>query len=250
MHRIILPTIFPSLFLFGEDLMNVFKSAVLAAALILGGAAASAATFTTNTYDNGWYRNDGIHGPTNTNIITGVSGSFSFRSFFAFNLASAVGQTVTSAKISFFGANGSFVSPLGTETLGLFDVGTSAASIVNGTAGTAGYSDLGSGNSYGTHIYSAPSGTLMQAFSVSLTSAALTDINSLLSGSNYDFLIGSHLLTVGSTAERLWSGSGFLPAASLTLETTPPVPLPAGLPLLLAGLGAFGIAARRKRKAA
>ncbi len=39
------------------------------------------------------------------------------------------------------------------------------------------------------------------------------------------------------------------PFITVTIREVAPVPLPAGMPLLLAGLGAFGIAAKRKRKA-
>lgn len=46
-------------------------------------------------------------------------------------------------------------------------------------------------------------------------------------------------------AERHTTQSNFAITTSLALETTP-VPLPAGLPLLLAGLGAFGILRKRR----
>lgn len=47
-------------------------------------------------------------------------------------------------------------------------------------------------------------------------------------------------------AERHTTQSNFAITTSLALETTP-VPLPAGLPLLLAGLGAFGVLRKRQR---
>ena len=44
--------------------------------------------------------------------------------------------------------------------------------------------------------------------------------------------------------------SGTLADATYDFEAVTPVPVPAALPLLLAGLGGLGLAARRKRKAA
>lgn len=61
-------------------------------------------------------------------------------------------------------------------------------------------------------------------------------------GANFSFLN-----VVGSASE----GSGVYDGTSRSLEFTQvaPVPLPAGLPLLLVGLGSFGILSRRRKAA-
>ena len=58
---------------------------------------------------------------------------------------------------------------------------------------------------------------------------------------NLDFLLGRPQ-AVGGTVQ---SANGLL--ASISITEVAPVPLPAGLPLLLAGLGALGIAGRRRK---
>jgi hypothetical protein len=80
------------------------------------------------------------------------------------------------------------------------------------------------------------------------------------------FSVGTTSITSGSGAFTTVSPTGFTNITSLvftrtagitridnivlTYEDVTPVPVPAALPLLLAGIGGLGLMARRKRKAA
>lgn len=209
---------------------------------------AEAATF--NSYDNGWYRSDGYHDPTNDNIYTGLTFSFGFHTFFAFDLSGAAGQTAVSAQLV-IPANGYYYSSSGGSTYEVFDYIGSIPNLLDGTAGIAGFNDLRSGNSYGQTTISGVSTTdPMPEVAVTLNAAALADINALLAGSAFDFAIGGACTscTVGSV---LWSSSEGVNAGQLILEFGTPsaVPLPGALPLFASGLvGGFGYLRWRSRK--
>lgn len=81
------------------------------------------------------------------------------------------------------------------------------------------------------------------AFAPGTGTAATETTDVIASLANLDFLIGRDQ-AVGGTVQ---SASGLL--ASITITEVAAVPLPAGLPLLLAGLGAFGLV-RSPRNAA
>jgi hypothetical protein len=66
----------------------------------------------------------------------------------------------------------------------------------------------------------------------------------------HSFSVATGLLTGNDTVSLVYqssAGEGFaIDYAKLTVETAPPIPLPAGLPLLATGLLAFGLLRRRK----
>ena len=228
--------------------MSLQSILVVAAAVLSVASATHAATFTASSFDNGWY-NGASHSPLNTNVITGYLNKSEYRSFYAFDLAAALGQTVTSATMTFTPNNGSYSSRDRTETVGLFDVSTPVASLLGGTAGASGFTDLGTGNSYGSSVYARSQNETMRAFSIVLTGAALTDMTALLKGSTSQFVIGAALQSLsGQRDQFLWGSSFSTPAASLTFEAIPAaVPLPAAFPLLLLAIGGLGLAARRRK---
>ena len=99
-------------------------------AVILCLSAGSALAVTINSTDEGWYRNDGVHFPTNTNIIDGFIGNFQqHHNFFTFNLASLAGQSVTAVSLTIFADNGFYVSADPQETFQTFDYTGSIAFI-------------------------------------------------------------------------------------------------------------------------
>ncbi len=85
----------------------------------------------------------------------------------------------------------------------------------------------------------------------SSTSAAITAIgDSFVVGTSGTFVVpnfANAFLFLGENDGVFSDNSG---AYSVSITYTTPVPLPAGMPLILAGLGAFGFIARRKRKSA
>lgn len=68
------------------------------------------------------------------------------------------------------------------------------------------------------------------------TSVSFTESVSLMAGDTVDFV-------VGRGADNSFNFDGTILAATIS---TPPVPLPAGLPLLAAGLGGFALVRRKK----
>ncbi|SDX05413.1 VPLPA-CTERM protein sorting domain-containing protein [Albimonas donghaensis] len=228
-------------------------AALTAAALTMASTAASALTLA--SIDNGWIDGTGYAGSSNTNIFTSADGD-GFRSYYAFDL-SGVTETVTGATLSFaFGSSegltgtGRYESPDPSETVNFHAVTTDLTALYAGTAGVAGYADLGDGALYGSATVFAKDMDPMPAVSVALTPAALTDVNAARGGG---FAIGGTLAVAGGTIEgAIWSSSanGQTGLASLELSfgaPASPVPAPAAAPLLAAGLGALAFARRRRR---
>ena len=218
---------------------------------LLSPASANAAIFTVNSFDNGSYAFNGLHSPSNTNIFVGNAGN----NWLAFNVSPAAGATITGATLRFFGGNGNYVSPDVSETYGLFDYLGNINSLLNGTGGVSTFNDLGSGTSYGQATVNGPSGISMPDFSVSLSLAAVAAISAAANSADSRFVIGGTILTLanlGNVTEALFVTSSALPAAALTIETSPSaVPLPAALPLFATGLAGLGLLGwRRKRRAA
>lgn len=229
------------------------------------GVPVQAASFSISAFDQGWYSNDGQHTPSNLNVLVGKCASCAvpgpLNNFFAFNLLAVAGQSITSASIEFFGDNlQRYFSPDASETFALFDYSNSAASINSlllGTAGVAGHSDLGSGSSYGQAIISGTFNAPMPTFSIVLNAAALADLNAVSHSSDLRFVAGGSLTSLSGLFrdEGLFAGAPTFPAARLIIETTDVSAVPgpvvgAGLPSLVMALGGFLAWRRRKALAA
>lgn len=153
-------------------------------------------TFDVNTFDRGWYEDDGIHDPDNLNYISCSGGDSALtcepvrNNFFAFRLGSQFTGDILSATLNLFNP----ISPpaigdgvLGTGIYTLWDVVSDTNSILGGTAGLPGFNDLASGASYGSYAFSsADNGTTIV---IDLNGTALTAIADAEAGPSL-FLIG------------------------------------------------------------
>ena len=207
----------------------------------------AAAPVTLDAIDSGFYNASGLHLQTNENFLTGVFLGVEDRSFLLFDLSSISG-TIVSAQLRLFNPEVSaflhgYVSPDPTETLTIHDVTTPAASVRDGSAGVAGFGDLGSGTLYGSQTVSAADNG--QIVEIALNAAALADLNAAAG----QFVFGGALGTLGAGNRYVF---GFTTAAFVADHTrqlvldVQPVPEPSALGLLV--VGAVVIAARRRQR--
>jgi hypothetical protein len=243
--------------------MHFFKSALAVSAFVTATALAfvtGAGAVTFNSTDNGQYSNAGSHAPGNTGILAGDIGVSQHRNWFLFDLSTAAGSTVVSAELRVSTATGSYLTNPGTTSLtyAVNDYTGSTAALAAGTAGVAGYTDLGNG-AYGQTVLNIPSsgpGTMLSTtfpattLTVTLNASAIADLNALLAGAVFNFAVGGACSTCGSN-ESLWRSQNGVPTGFLDLEFAPvagQVPLPAALPLFAGGLGAMALLARRRKQ--
>lgn len=224
---------------------------------MLATSAAQATTVTINSFDNGWYRSNGEHGDNNSNIIDRPINN----NFFAFDLTGVSLPSITSAVLTIFAGNGSYLTGDASETMNFYDVSTDIDSLLAGTGGVAAFNDLGSGTLYGAATVQTPQsrGTMPQVTST-LTTSAVAALVGALNGTDKRFVVGGNSPTLSGN-QYLWGFSGGIPAAALTLTytapqpnpnptpTPAPVPLPAAGWMLLAGLGGLAFVSRRRNSA-
>lgn len=221
--------------------------AILALPIICG--AASAATISVSSYDNGTYSQSGYHSSKFTNIVT--SESYGYRSFLAFDLSEVNLSNITNATLTFAEGNGRYsVDDKSILAVNFFDVSTDIGSLLSSsstysTEGIGTYQDLGSGTQYGTTtVQTTSSFALMPEVVASLNSSAITDIASALMADGL-FAIGSTASSSSNAYFYLWNGFISISAGAATLTLTgdpvPAIPLPASGMLLLTGLGGLGV---------
>jgi hypothetical protein len=213
---------------------------IIAALSVAASASGAGATTVISSFGSGYYQNTGgTPSPGSTNIIEDSTRN----NYFAFDL-SGVSGTVTSAKLTIFGGNGSFsfnTTTPATVTYSIYDVSTGIGALTGHTAGAAAFTDLGSGSVFGSTSFAVTStfGSMPQ-FEIDL-SGGLDAINAALGGL---FALGGGS-NLASNQGFLWISSIRDPAAQLTLETTP---IPAALPLFATVFGGGGLVAWRRRR--
>lgn len=241
------------------------RSLIMAAAGLVAFGSAQANVL--NSADNGWYDDTGFHNPDNTNIFTGwISNGEQneVRSFFVFDI-SALNAPVSSASFMTpastnsgcpgrLSSTGCYESTDGAELIAFYGVDTPIQDLIDGVGGVSAYDDLGGGTRYGSDLVSAGFFDPMPEVGFSFQQTALNDLNAAIANNDQFFAIGAVLVELarGPNTEGIWSFSDAtnFSAGRLMFETVEaPVPVPAALPLMAAGLGALGAAARRRRKA-
>jgi len=217
---------------------------------VIGAGAANAGPI--QNFDSGWYQNNGFTaGVANINVgSSNLSGAI-YNNYLAFSLANLANQNITSATLTFYGGNGVNTSST-SETLGLFDYKGSINALLSDQFSTSVFTDLGNGNSYGTATV-AP-GAISQ-FTITLSAAAIADLNIAAHSQDTRFVIGGSLQSVSGpfANEQLFAIFGpqtaLSPAAELNLVTSP-VPEPSTWAMMILGFGAVGAVCRRKRTGA
>jgi hypothetical protein len=233
--------------------MHFLKAGALGCAVLLSvmGGVASAATI--QNFDSGWYTDSGFTaGVTNVNVGSSNLSGAVYHNWLAFDVTGLAGQNITAATLTFYGGNGSNTSTT-SETFGLFDYTGNISALISNSQNNVGiFNDLGNGNSYGTTtVASGP----MQQFSVTLSQAAIADLNAAAnSQSDTRFVVGGSLLSISGpfANEQLFAIFGpqtaLAPAAMLNLETVGAVPEPSTWAMMILGFGGVGFMAYRRRR--
>ena len=221
---------------------QVVMAAAVAALSALGATASSAATVVLQTTADGSVSNGGNNGTEAFTNFTGITGQhyssiYYSHAIFEFDLTGiADDSTILSAAFGFTLATSSstFYSPIEF---------TVDAYLGNGVVDVADFDALGS-----TVITSSVVSGLAAGTTLSFDLSSLAPLQGALAGNLLTLrlsLTNIEQLTIAAIENTAYGN------ATLTLdaEAAPPpspVPLPAGLPLLLAGLGALGLLRRRR----
>jgi len=175
-------------------------------------------TTTINATTTGWYQSTGTtNQPGGSNYIVGLCsncGPDLFRDFFIFDVP--VGIAVTSASLRLNTYVYDSLNPA--EIFSLFDVSTNLNTLRGGTAGIAGYNDLGTGVLYGSGVYTAADQG--QFRTIALGASALGAIQGSAGGS---FAMGGSLQASAvpepSTFALVFGTLGLLAARRVTKRT-------------------------------
>ena len=198
-----------------------------------------------NPFDRGNYTATGVHSTSSLSYEIGSSSAnhdFIRNHFMVFDLSS-ISETVIGAELQIYAPAYGSTDPF--ETYEIYDISTDISSILDGTAGVAGFNDMQSGNLYGsTDVSSADNGTTL---SIQLTPSAVQDINDQLGGW---LALGGTVSTLdylNPRQEEIFVGTNSgNPADGVSLVLTI-IPEPSVMGLLLLGCGILALRRRRMR---
>ncbi|MEZ5893568.1 MAG: VPLPA-CTERM sorting domain-containing protein [Parvularculaceae bacterium] len=234
--------------------MNMLTAAGAAIAVVFGAvSAAQAATVDLDASSRGCVIETGAYGCGNSglpsgNVLTGHHIGHDYRSFFVFDL-SALSGTVASATFSLQLDNQlGYDSPDASEFLAFFALSEDSINkLLADTPDVGVFDDMGTGiNLGGPSLTAADNGTIV---TFALGPLWIDAINAALGG---NLGVGGLLASYsGVNPEESVLGASLdqMFRLSLNFEETTAVPLPAALPLFIAGLGGLGFAGRRRKAA-
>lgn len=194
--------------------MRGIRFTTIALSLLLFDAAAGGAATTLSPSDKGWYNdsgNPGLIGP-NGNYLSGELGPNEYRNFFTFDL-SGVTDFIASASLQI--DMETVATPDASETWTVHATLLPSADFDGGTAGLAGFDDLGSGKVLAEFVFTlADANTVV---SIPLSASAVQMLNEATG----KITIGGAVTTLGSPGDEhafAFSGTG---VSDLVLETLP-----------------------------
>jgi Notch-like protein len=154
-------------------------------------------TVTLDAYQRGWWSSLGAHTSTNDNTYTGRSGVDLYNSYFSFDLTGVTG-TVIAAELRLELEYWAGTDP--SETCTIWDVSTAATTLEATGTSVPIYTDLMTGNQYGSNVFlSSGIGTV---YTMSLSAQALSDIQTAL-GTNFSVGVTVDTITLPSGSEGL-----------------------------------------------
>ena len=171
---------------------------------------------------SGWFQSTGGHLASNRNYIAAAYNGLYYNDFFVFDLSSITAPVIT-ASLTVFSYTVDLSDDGGTWVpFSLYDVSVSHMALAANSFGDiAVYDDLGSGSYYGGRRYTEADSNSFQT--ITLTAAAVSDINAAIAGGDGTFIIG---------------GSTYPTAAAL--------PEPMSLALIGVGVAELTVARRRR----
>lgn len=226
------------------------KSSSVLAGIIVASAAvatssAQAATISIDANASGWYNQGGKGVSDNISARTGA-----INNWMSFDLSGYTG-TVDAVTLVIHEGSGRALGDRSnptTSTYTVYDVSTDLVVLDRGFKSVEAYTDLGSGAVYGDVTASFDWWDEMTALSVSFFDAGVTDVEGALGGM---FALGGALTATDAGYAMWWSGSAADTVATLQITgDLSPVPLPASVGFLLAGVAGLGWFGRRKAAAA
>jgi hypothetical protein len=221
-----------------RSLLSLLSASILACSAT----AASASTTFVGFSNSGFYNSGATSASTNGNFATGwfVAGiTEEIRDWFSFDLSGVTG-TITAATLNLQMPASGFLSPDPTETLTIFDVTTSPATLALHNPTTAIFDDLGTGTVYGSaDIAFVPAGNSVQ---VPLNATGVAFLNAHKSLFAFGGAVTSFSPTDTQT-QALFNSSNFDNFVSLTLQIAD-APEPSSVGIL--GCGFLALLRRRR----
>ena len=225
----------------------------LAAVLMAAGFAGGADAATINNTASGSVTvlpTNGGAGQVFGNLLLGDPGR---ANYLVFDLSSLANQTIGSATLTIT-APGFYSSSDASEHFALWDYSGNVSTLASysfsnppdAATAAAVRTDLSSGLSYGSVDIAKPANGALPNIVVTLSADAIANINSKLGSASHLFAIGGSSDTLGTNQYLFQTSGGGAGIAQLDLQ---PVPLPAGIWLLVSGLMGLGAAARKRQQA-